>query len=227
VFARGSVRSYARLLELEPEPLVAQYPRPRDPLPRLPHTPEPPVWEWIRRRPALVLGVAGGVLLVLLVLLVALLWPDAAPTPEPAGTPEVEDGLPPATPEDTAPGWLPPQRPPTEDYLADVEADPAAFGSGAAATTRTRGAMQRITVSGDDRLALIFTDDCWIEVRGTDGGNLFSDLGRRGAELMLVGQGPFRILLGYAPGVELAFNGEPVPLAPHTRNNVATLVLGQ
>jgi len=42
-----------------------------------------------------------------------------------------------------------------------------------------------------------------------------------------VGQAPFRVLLGYAPGVQMSFNGETVVLAPHTRNNVATLVLGQ
>lgn len=123
VFARGYVRAYARLLELDPEPLVSCYPKPQAPLPAAAR-PESPVWE-------------------------------------------------------------------------------------------------------EDRLAFTFTDDCWVEVRGADGRNLFSDLGRGGSRLVLVGEGPFHILLGYAPGVELAYNGEPLPLAPHTRNNVATLVLGQ
>ena len=45
--------------------------------------------------------------------------------------------------------------------------------------------------------------------------------------LRLVGQGPFRILLGYAPGVQMQYNGETVSLLAHTRNNVASLVLGQ
>ena len=54
-----------------------------------------------------------------------------------------------------------------------------------------------------------------------------SDLSRSGQTLELVGSSPFRILLGYAPGVRMAFNGDPVVLGPHTRNNVANLVLGQ
>jgi cytoskeleton protein RodZ len=88
-------------------------------------------------------------------------------------------------------------------------------------------ARRRLTPSGDDRLAFSFTEDCWVEVQSASGERLYSDLSRAGSELDLVGDGPFRILLGYAPGAELSFNGEPVPLGPHTRNNVATLVLGQ
>ena len=89
------------------------------------------------------------------------------------------------------------------------------------------GGARRITASGQDRLAFTFSDDCWVEVRDTAGRTLYSDLNRADSALTLVGQGPFRILLGYAPGVQLRFNGEAVPLAPHTRDNVATLVLGQ
>src|SRR5690606_20039825 len=89
------------------------------------------------------------------------------------------------------------------------------------------GIERRITERGDDRLAFTFTEDCWVEVRSATGAPLYSELSRGGSELVLVGEGPFRILLGYAPGVELTFNGEPLPLAPHTRDNVANLVLGQ
>jgi len=66
-----------------------------------------------------------------------------------------------------------------------------------------------------------------VEIRDPEGRVLYSNLNEAGTSLELVGQGPFRILLGYAPGVTLAFEGEPVALGPHTRNNVATLVLGQ
>lgn len=79
----------------------------------------------------------------------------------------------------------------------------------------------------DDRLSLLFSEDCWVEVRDATGRNIHSDLGRSGDQLELAGRAPFRVLLGYAPGVELSFNDEPVALAPHTRNNVASLVLGQ
>ena len=74
---------------------------------------------------------------------------------------------------------------------------------------------------------MTFSEDCWVEVRDRDNRYLYSDLRREGEELQLVGEAPFRVRLGYAPGVRLLFNGESIPLAPHTRNNVASLVLGQ
>ena len=41
----------------------------------------------------------------------------------------------------------------------------------------------------------------------------------------LWGQGPLSIKIGYAPGVRLFWHGEAVDLAPHTRGDVARLVL--
>jgi len=89
------------------------------------------------------------------------------------------------------------------------------------------GAPRRITETGDDRLAFAFTQDCWVEVKDRQGRSIYSDLSRSGESLELVGQAPFMIMLGYAPAVTLSFNGERVTLTPHTRNNVATLALGQ
>jgi cytoskeleton protein RodZ len=91
------------------------------------------------------------------------------------------------------------------------------------ATTR----VKRITAEGDDLLTFTFSGDCWVEVKNGEGENLYSDLGRSGDVLELVGEAPFRLRLGFAPGVELAFNHERVALAPHTRNNIASIVLGQ
>jgi cytoskeleton protein RodZ len=87
--------------------------------------------------------------------------------------------------------------------------------------------VRRITADGDDRLTFSFTQDCWVEIKDAQGGSLFSDLSKSGDTLDLVGHPPFHILLGNAPAVTLAFNGERVALSPHTRNNVGTLVLGQ
>ncbi len=84
-----------------------------------------------------------------------------------------------------------------------------------------------LTPSGSDRLSLRFDEDCWVEIKDMADTELFADLGRSGQTLEFIGAAPFRLLLGYAPGVELIFNGEPVALAPHTRNNVAGLVVGQ
>lgn len=87
--------------------------------------------------------------------------------------------------------------------------------------------VRRITPLGDDELWFEFTDDCWVEVFNTEGHALYENLLRRRQSLRLIGTGPFQIRLGYAPGAMLEYNGEPVRLGPHTRNNVASLVLGQ
>ena len=86
---------------------------------------------------------------------------------------------------------------------------------------------QRITPTGDEELWFEFSEDCWVEVQGGEEQLLYNYLHRQGDTLNLVGQGPFRILLGYSPGVQLVYNGERVPLTPHSRNGVASLVLGQ
>lgn len=280
VFARGYVRAYARLLELDPAPLVAQYPQAADVATRPVASTEPPIWEWIRRRPGLVLGAAAGGLVLVLAVTVSALWPQADPAEmgeavevEDAGSrmaaeaddedrlanwieapPESEAGDPAAAPETGQPatamadgdattirrgrsaGTLTSPPDPGADAApgVDTEAGDAASTSGLSrarssgpAATGPVDDVRRITATGDDRLAFAFSEDCWVEVQSSTGANLYSDLSRAGTELELLGQGPFRILLGYAPGAELTFNGEPVPLAAHTRNNVATLVLGQ
>ena len=87
--------------------------------------------------------------------------------------------------------------------------------------------VNRLTLSGDDEIELLFSDECWVEVKDLNGEFLYAHLGEPNDRVLLVGQGPFDVKLGYSPGVELRFNGVPVPLAPHTRDRVASLVLGR
>jgi cytoskeleton protein RodZ len=86
---------------------------------------------------------------------------------------------------------------------------------------------RRLTGSGDDRLTLSFSQDCWLEISEPDGIELFADLGRAGQTLSFIGGGPFRVKLGYAPGVEMEYNAEVVALAAHTRRDMANLVVGR
>lgn len=87
--------------------------------------------------------------------------------------------------------------------------------------------LPRLTLKGNDRIVLSFTADCWFEIKNVDGEMLHADLGRSEQVREYFGQGPFSIKLGFAQGATVEFNGASVALAPHTRNNVAKLVLGQ
>ena len=51
------------------------------------------------------------------------------------------------------------------------------------------------------------------------------DLIRAGNSRAYNGPGPFRVMIGRASAVVMSLDGEPVDLGPHTRGNVASLVL--
>jgi cytoskeleton protein RodZ len=249
VFARGYIRAYARLLELDPQPLLALYPGQTNGVSVQPVMPEPGLAEWIRRRPAVVLSVLGLILVAALGAIAVLLWPEQGlQSLWRGGEPETVI-VPPRNASDDW-GWDmdletdSPEDPPAavapEATGSDPEAGretamPAAAGpgqtvspiEGVLAEDAGGQPVRRITEAGDQRLNLVFSADCWVEIRSPGGRVLYSNLNQAGTELQLVGEGPFRIQLGYAPGVTLVFEGESVALGPHTRNNVASLVLGQ
>ena len=91
----------------------------------------------------------------------------------------------------------------------------------------TAFALPRLTEFGDHAIELTFSEDCWFEIRTIDGELLYADLGRSGQSRRYVGAAPFRIKLGFSPGATLAYNGEPIDLAPHTRQEVARVLLSE
>ena len=270
VFTRGYLRSYARLLELDPEELLSRYPEVTEEVEIVES--DPPATEPLRPdyRKLMLVGGAVGLLLIFALFLWWLGGDEGDGTPAGAVgnvvTADIEDSaqagapgekMPPETdslpaeerraepgvdthqqviqeavprqPEETAADADPAAQATRSDPFADDDSEaavePAVSGDEVPRTSFAR--ERRITEFGDDQLRFTFSDECWVEVKSTTGENLYSDLNRAGRTLILTGSGPFRILLGYAPGVSLEFNGEPVPLDRYTRNNVANLVLGQ
>lgn len=74
-------------------------------------------------------------------------------------------------------------------------------------------------------LRLVFEKESWVEVRDKEGKVVFSQRNAGGTEQDVAGQGPFALVVGFAPGVKVLFRGKPVDLAPHTRGDVARLNL--
>jgi cytoskeleton protein RodZ len=172
-------------------------------------------------------AVAGVVCAVGIVLWAV--WPDVkvsepAAATQPAGPAEVSIPKPAqaeAPTEETEPQM-------TSDATSPSNASVVATSATVAApVSHDDQGAHRITSDGHDRLKFAFTDECWVEIKDARGSSIYSDLSESGDSLELVGKPPFHILLGNAPAVTLAFNGERVALSPHTRNNVGTLVLGQ
>jgi cytoskeleton protein RodZ len=241
-FSRGYVRAYAKLLEIDPEGMVHAFDA------AVGHTSAahqaqvfkamPPakggVADLLQKQPGTVLTSAVVLVICCVVVVLWAVWPDASndsaaasppslPAPAVAPRPRVAT---PVTAQDAQPVAAPRENEQAPNVAAAASSETPAADQPSAAPEGSIAA-HRITASGEDHLAFAFAEDCWVEVKDGQGRDVYSDLSRSGESLELVGQAPFTIMLGYAPGVTLAFNGERVVLSPHTRNNVATLALGQ
>jgi len=85
--------------------------------------------------------------------------------------------------------------------------------------------LEQSTLSSN--LSFSFSADCWVEVYDGDDKRIFASLKRADETLDLQGKPPFRVTLGYAPGVSVSYNGQPVEVeAKHSSSSMAKLVLG-
>ncbi len=82
------------------------------------------------------------------------------------------------------------------------------------------------TVAAIDRLNLRFSADCWVEIKDRDNKVLFAALKHADEQLQIEGRGPFKVLLGFAPGVEMAYNGRPVDIDVSSGARSARLIVG-
>lgn len=84
-----------------------------------------------------------------------------------------------------------------------------------------------VDADGNDVIEMQFTEECWVEVRNAQERLVYGDLNNPNQTLIIKGDGPFKVLLGYAPGVSMKYNGEVVAIKPHVRNRSARLALGR
>jgi cytoskeleton protein RodZ len=202
-FVRGMLRSYARLLHLDAQPLLAQI-GDRVPPPdaeRLAQRFRQPVPFSDGARRSNLAYVALSLTLLAVVAAVALEWRQ-----ERAGTPRlafVSAGQQPAEPPRVA----------VAGTVPAVTAEPAAppEDRGAAADRR--------------RIALQFDGESWVEIRSGNGKLLVSQLHPRGTERVVTGVPPFTVVIGNAQHVRLSYNDKPVDLIPHVKVEVARLTL--
>lgn len=247
-FTRGFVRNYARLVQIDPAPLMAQLDaileRPVNSLsvPSSRPAEMPQSGGAVSRRDrAVVLAGAGLVVLASLAyflmpndisslresaqgVLDSLSRKDEAPTiqgsvstPEPQAEPAFPPG---ATPQQIMnPQALVPAEvtapAPASDTAEPAQIKPLAPVAVDAPAPATNAPQMRF----------VFDKESWLEVRDRDNKLIFSQRVAAGSEQLLSGNGPLSLTIGYAPGVRLFWRGQSVDLAPHTRGDVARLVL--
>lgn len=210
-FARGYVRSYASLLNVNATDAVAAYERAAPTMKAAPPRPTlpgnaPSLREIPVRRPALIFG--GVVVLIVLTAagVLAAFWPGGSPWEAWRGN-----------------GADPPS---ARTAVASPSPDDArASGTGDAAEV----AIGSIADAGDvnlHQLDLRFSENCWVEVRDGNGATVHLGLETAGSSLSLRGVAPFHVVLGNATGTELAFDGDVVVLDERGDGDVARLVIG-
>jgi cytoskeleton protein RodZ len=232
-FARGMVRSYARLLKLDPEPLVERISG-RCEVPdssRLAdryHQPVP-FSDNGRRSTFVYLGLSLGVLA--LVGGVAYEWQQerVAAAKAPPKAPAVAKAAPREIPR-TAPIV------PVQQAAAPAPAAPAAEKAKApvAAPEKTKtvaavpvvvAAEKPKVVSGPHRLVVRTEGEAWIEIKDSSDRMLVSSLNPAGSERVVRGRPPYQLVIGHASKVRITYDDKLIDLGPHTRQDVARLTV--
>lgn len=110
--------------------------------------------------------------------------------------------------------------------LPSTDVKPAAVPVANAAGNATDAAASQLSAESIDKLSLLFSADCWIEIKDRDNKLIVATLKRASEKLQVEGHGPFKVLLGYAPGVSMAYNGAPVKVDVSEGTRSTRLIVG-
>lgn len=78
---------------------------------------------------------------------------------------------------------------------------------------------------GAAKVQLSFSGESWIDLRDKSGRTIFKQTGQAGNEQVISGTPPLALTVGKAVNVKVYYNDQPVDLAPHTSGDVARLTL--
>ena len=232
--ARGMVRNYARLLELDAEPLLERMVPSREKEPERGqiagrHREQLPSSTASRRSTPLYVGFS--VALLVLIGAFAYEWqrqekaaPElVAPTQTAAVTeaPAIPDAPPTAVQKPPEKALERPVAPPLEKPAESEKSQVAR----APDKPKPEAPAQPALPPGVHRLVLRMEEEAWLEVRDATGRSLVSSLNPAGIERAVRGQPPFELVVGNAAHVKLTYDGKPVDLTPHIRGEVARFTL--
>ena len=196
-FVRRFVRTYAKLLHLDPDPLLAALPiAPAQPsLHTASIAIEVPFPNTYAKRRLKVIWLTVGLVVVIAITLVFFVWlyPSNSIMPQ-ARVERLE--------------------------LPAVMSTPASVVIAVPPSTKSNSASKQF-----DSIRLTFDADSWVKVTDNDGKILLSQLNSSGTEQHLKGKPPFSVIIGNISGVHLYYQGKLVELAPFYNGEVARLTL--
>lgn len=253
-FVRGFVRSYARILHLDAEPLLALLPQsgaaPAGLIPASVEVPFPVAYSAQQQN----LIWLGAALLLAVVVVAFAVWhfttpqnreetlPVVTPLSLPAEiqviaaspvaeTAVIASSVPAAAPQpdptETAKDAAPAAKPITPPVAAQIPPAKPVTSPAAVQATPAKPVAQPATAAQTSALKLVFEHESWSEIRDKDGNMLSSQINPAGSELRLDGSAPFSVVIGHAASVRLYHRGKQVDLTPYinTYSEVARLTL--
>ena len=242
--ARGMVRTYARFLKLDPEPLLERMTGRVDTRDATPHlaarfSQPVPFSDSGKRSTVLYLGLSAVVLAIAGGMVYE--WRQdrgpaeltaAAPAPAPMPA-EAEQPAPQPTPQE-----VPEAAPKTVSRTAALaEQAPAAAAlpavrseappppSPAAVKDAAAPKSAEPKSTGPNRLVLRFEEAAWAEVTDSAGRQLISSLNPAGSERVVRGRPPYNLVIGNAQHVKVSYNERDIDLQPHVKVEVARFTL--
>ncbi len=247
VFIHGFIRNYAKLLGLDPEPLIRATDSMLDP----PATPAVAAREQERTQPT---GTdarkyrlwPAAIVLLLTGIAVSVYFgsrsaPDAGrnkskvaardktgPSSKAART--AADAKARAESKAAADSAARPAPKPEAKPEAKPEVKPEAKADAKTASVERRlpnesGAVVAAESAGRVTVRMIFEQDSWVEVKDRAGNTIFGQLNPAGSRRSVSGEPPLSLVVGNAAGVRLFQGDKSIDLAPHTRVDVARLKL--
>lgn len=222
IYSRGFVRNYARLLQLDPQPLLdAMQTPPAGTSETLAIHDEHIALTSSLSRHWLKLTLLALVIVIALPL-AAYQWlrstdraPQAISTAPPLAVPQPAMPAPKAAPTPALPSVEKPHGIPQAEP-AQPTPSTAPVATPAETTTQSEGS---------DHIQLSFTQDAWVQITDATKRRLTSRVYRAGETAQLSGKAPFNAIIGNAADVTLTYNGKPVTLTPRPGTNVARLTI--
>jgi cytoskeleton protein RodZ len=243
-FARGMVRSYARLLKLEAEPLVermnGRFQAPDANTLAARYSQPVPFSDSGRRSTFVYLGLSLGILAIGSGIGYQWYREHSAPAQAAAKRPQqvVVATAPPAT---SAPKPAVRAQPKVVETsapmeIASVSPKPAVQMTAAAPKAVEPAAQKaaekpaekpapKVLTGGVNRLVIVCEEESWIEVKDANDRMLVSSLNPRGAERVVQSRGPLSLVIGNPANVRVMHNNKRVDLAPHTKLGISRFTL--
>jgi len=218
-FARGMVRSYARLLKLDADALLARMQGKFD-TPDSSHLAarfkQPVPFSNASRRSNVIYAVLSALILVA-VAGVLIEWQQERSK---------------ATRLTFIPAAKVPLEPPrtvvakpAQDTAAPAAAPAAAAPAAAAAEVPAAAARAPAARADARRIVLQFDEESWVEVRDATGRTLLAQLMTGGSKRVIDGKPPFALVIGNAQHVRVIYEDQPFDLKPYIRVEVARFTL--